>query len=143
MTILNTTPKHQTKFAAGADLIAAEDTIINPNQTVLVSTGYFFSEEVLSKLQKYNLVVNLHARSSLAWKKNLLLMNGVGVIDADYSDEIKVMYRNVGLEPVKLEKGERIAQLVPLTYVSNIFEVIENERNGGFGSSGRHLLLLK
>ena len=48
------------------------------------------------------------------------------------------MYRNVGLEPVKLEKGERIAQLVPLTYVSNIFEVIENERNGGFGSSGRH-----
>ena len=138
MTILNTTPKHQTKFSAGADLIAAEDTIINPNQTVLVSTGYFFSEEVLSKLQKYNLVLNLHARSSLAWKKNLLLMNGVGVIDADYSDEIKVMYRNVGLEPVKLEKGERIAQLVPLTYVSNIFEVIENERNGGFGSSGRH-----
>ena len=130
------TPKHQTKFSAGADLIAAEDTIINPNQTVLVSTGYFFSEEVLSKLQKYNLVLNLHARSSLAWKKNLLLMNGVGVIDADYRDEIKVMYRNVGLEPIKLEKGERIAQLVPLAYVSDIFEVIENERNGGFGSSG-------
>ena len=130
------TPKHQTKFSAGADLIAAEDTIINPNQTVLVSTGYFFSEDVLSKLQKYNLVVNLHARSSLAWKKNLLLMNGVGVIDADYRDEIKVMYRNVGLEPIKLEKGERIAQLVPLAYVSDIFEVIENERNGGFGSSG-------
>ena len=132
------TPKHQTKFSAGADLIAAEDTIINPNQTVLVSTGYFFSEEVLLKLQKHNLVVNLHSRSSLAWKKNLLLMNGVGVIDADYKDEIKVMYRNVGLEPVKLEKGERIAQLVPLAYVSNIFEVIENERNGGFGSSGSH-----
>lgn len=132
------TPKHQTKFSAGADLIAAEDTIINPNQTVLVSTGYFFSEEVLLKLQKHNLVVNLHSRSSLAWKKNLLLMNGVGVIDADYNGEIKVMYRNVGLEPVKLEKGERIAQLVPLAYVSNIFEVIENERNGGFGSSGSH-----
>lgn len=138
MTILNTTPKHQTKFSAGADLIAVEDTVIKPSQTVLVSTGYFFSEDVLSKLQKYNLVVNLHARSSLAWKKNLLLMNGVGVIDADYMDEIKVMYRNVGLEPVKLEKGERIAQLVPLAYVSNIFEVIENERNGGFGSSGSH-----
>ena len=138
MTILNTTPKHQTKFSAGADLISAEDTIINPNQTVLVSTGYFFSEDVLSKLQKHNLVVNLHARSSLAWKKNLLLMNGVGVIDADYKDEIKVMYRNVGLDPVKLEKGERIAQLVPLAYVSGIFEVVENERSGGFGSSGSH-----
>lgn len=134
----NFKPKHQTKFSAGADLIAAEDTFIKPSQTVLVSTGYFFSEDVLSKLQKYNLVVNLHARSSLAWKKNLLLMNGVGVIDADYRDEIKVMYRNVGLEPIKLEKGERIAQLVPLAYVSNIFEVIENERNGGFGSSGSH-----
>ena len=132
----NFKPKHQTKFSAGADLIAAEDTFIKPSQTVLVSTGYFFSEDVLSKLQKYNLVVNLHARSSLAWKKNLLLMNGVGVIDADYRDEIKVMYRNVGLEPIKLEKGERIAQLVPLAYVSDIFEVIENERNGGFGSSG-------
>ena len=138
MTQLSTTPKHQTKFSAGADLIAAEDTIIKPNQTALVSTGYFFSEDELSKLQKYNLVVNLHARSSLAWKKNLLLMNGVGVIDADYKDEIKVMYRNMGDFPITLEKGERIAQLVPLAYVGGIFEVVENERSGGFGSSGSH-----
>ena len=130
------TPKHQTKYSAGADLIAAVETHILPNETVLVSTGYYFSDEVLNKLQSNRLVVNLHARSSLAWKKQLLLMNGVGVIDADYTDEIKVMYRNMGTEVVVLQEGERIAQLVPLAFVSDIFDTIDNTREGGFGATG-------
>lgn len=57
-------------------------------------------------------------------------MNGVGIIDSDYKDEVKVMYRNVGTESIVLEKGERIAQII-LSYLP-LFEALDNEREGGF-----------
>ena len=63
-------------------------------------------------------------------------MNGVGVIDADYPNEVMVMYRNVTDEPVILEEGERIAQIVPMNYVTDIYGVKDEERVGGIGSSG-------
>lgn len=121
--------KRQTKYSAGADLTCSKQTVIEPNQTVLVPTDYYIDNHETSMFYM------LCARSSVALKKNLLLMNGVGVIDSDYKDEVKVMYRNVGTEPVVLEKGERIAQIIPLAYLP-LFEALDNERDGGFGSSG-------
>jgi dUTP pyrophosphatase len=124
-------PKHQTKFSAGADLTASESVEIQPGETVLVGTGF--------KLSHYhehsNMVYMLFIRSSLSFKRGLSLTNGVGVIDADYKDEIKVMLTNHSKEPQCIVKGERIAQIVPMRYVQGFFEVEENERNGGFGST--------
>lgn len=122
-------PQHQTKFSAGADLTCAEEITIEPNTTVLVKTGYFIEHRL------EGLVYMLFARSSIAYKKGLLLMNGVGVIDSDYVEEVLVMYRNVTDKSVTLEEGERIAQIVPMNYVMGEYKVKDTERSGGFGST--------
>lgn len=121
--------KRQTKYSAGADLICSQDTTIQPNQTVLVPTGHFVEQK------EDNMFYMLCARSSIALKRNLLLMNGVGIIDCDYKDEVKCMYRNMGTETVTLEKGERIAQIIPLDFIP-MYDSMDKEREGGFGSSG-------
>ena len=134
----NFTPKHQTTYSAGADLVAAEETVIMPNETVLVSTGYFIPKYFRSEtFGDFRPVFMLAARSSIAYKKGLILMNGLGILDIDYEQEVRVMYRNLTNEPVTLEEGERIAQIIPMGYIPNFFEVIDKERTGGFGHSGK------
>lgn len=64
-----------------------------------------------------------------------MVLNGVGVIDQDYKDEIKVMYMNMSGKKQTINKGERIAQLVPMRFVPFIFDANDSERKGGFGSS--------
>ncbi|QAY18013.1 deoxyuridine 5'-triphosphate nucleotidohydrolase [Pseudoalteromonas phage C7] len=123
-------PTHQTDKSAGADLYAAETVTIEPNQVRLIGTGF--------SLPNYNLgdlVFMLCNRSSIALKKQLMVCNGVGVIDQDYKDEIKVMFINLSGEPQTITKGERISQLVPMRYVTGLFGVEGNERVGGFGST--------
>lgn len=125
-------PKHKTKYSAGADLMANENAEIHPGQTLLIGTGF-----KLSDYQPYNnIVYMLFIRSSLSFKRGLSLANGVGVIDSDYKDEVKVMLTNHSKEPQCIVKGERIAQIVPMRYVQGFFEVEDNERQGGFGSTG-------
>jgi dUTP pyrophosphatase len=121
----------QTKNSAGADLAASVEVVIPPQSIVLVPTGEWLNTQ--HDIQ--NLFYLLAARSSLAYKKGLLLANGVGIIDGDYKDEVKVMLYNSTSEPVTIEAGERIAQLIPTTYLP-LFPSLDNERNGGFGSTG-------
>jgi dUTP pyrophosphatase len=122
----------QTKNSAGADLAASIEVVIPPQSIVLVSTGEWLDAGFSDKEGIFYL---LAARSSLAYKKGLLLANGVGIIDGDYKDEIKVMLYNSTSEPVTIEAGERIAQLIPTTYLP-LFPSLDNDRNGGFGSTG-------
>lgn len=128
------TPKHQTTQSAGADLYAAETVTIDSGQVRLVGTGFSLPE--LGYLADHDLVFMLCNRSSIALKKQLMICNGVGVIDQDFKDEIKAMFINMSDKPQTINKGERIAQLVPMRYVSGIFDVEDNERNGGIGSTG-------
>jgi len=129
------TPTHQTTFSAGADLYAAETVTIEPQKVRLVGTGFSLAE--LPYKADHDLVFMLCNRSSVAYKKSLMVCNGVGVIDQDFNDEIKVMYINMSGEPQTINNGERIAQLVPMRYVTNLFDVEDNKRCGGFGSSGK------
>ncbi|HWG52780.1 MAG TPA: hypothetical protein VN677_05720 [Gemmatimonadaceae bacterium] len=82
----------------------------------------------------------LRVRSSIAFRKGLILPNAPATIDADYPDEWLVMMKNDATVPVTIEHGERIAQIV-----FNRFEVLEwtegavsasTDRAGGFGSTG-------
>ena len=82
------------------------------------------------------------ARSGLAVKHGIGLSNGVGVIDSDYTGEIRVGLINQSAVPYDLHPGERIAQLVvmpicrPELVEADTLE--ETERGaGGFGSTGR------
>lgn len=139
----------QTNNSAGADLSASEDVVIRAGEIVLVPTGYYLTHTVADsfcgsipvfssmsgEVLPDDIFYLLAARSSLAYKKGLLLANGVGIIDSDYKDEVKVMLYNSTKETVIISKGERIAQLIPTQYLP-IFPSLENERNGGFGSTG-------
>lgn len=126
------TPTHKTTGSAGADLVCAKTVTIQPGETVLVSTGAYVPSGLPSGIALLLLI-----RSSIALKKRLILSNSVGLIDVDYADEIKAMFTNLNTEPVTLERGERIAQLMPIQYVAGVFPVENNQRIGGFGSSGK------
>ena len=80
-------------------------------------------------------------RSGLAFRHGLTVTNAPGTIDSDYRGELKVLLVNLGKEPVKIERGMRIGQLViaPVVQasVSEVATLDETERGaGGFGSTG-------
>lgn len=131
-------PQRQTENAAGYDLCVPEDVALPPGKLVLVPTGvkaYMQSGEFLG----------LHIRSSMAVKKHLLLVNNVGIIDADYYNNpdneghIMVALQNNGEESLLLKKGERVAQGIFYTYLTtdNDAQVEKMSRGGGFGSTSK------
>ena len=84
----------------------------------------------------------IYARSGLAVKHGLALSNGVGVIDSDYTGEIRVGLVNLSDTAYTIEPGERIAQLVIApVLLPEIVETDELDQTargaGGFGSTGR------
>jgi dUTP pyrophosphatase len=73
----------------------------------------------------------------------------LGTVDTGYRGEVKVIMINLNKEPQKIEQGERIAQGVVASRISNDFgrlikldsvkQLTETERgSGGFGSTGKH-----
>lgn len=79
-------------------------------------------------------------RSGAAFKKGLGIPNAPGTIDSDFPDEWRVIVRNTTTQPLTIEHGERIAQMVlqryeVLSFVSGGVS-ISTERAGGFGSTG-------
>ena len=130
-----TCPTRGTSDSAGLDLYATDDHCIWTGETVMIDTG------VALELPEdtFGMVV---ARSGLSTKQNLTLANGVGIIDCDYRNTIKVPLHNLGQDRQLIKKGDRIAQLVIVSYVPVELEVVDElsdtERGmGGFGSTGR------
>ena len=79
-------------------------------------------------------------RSSIAFKRGLIIPNGPGTIDADYPDEWMVMLKNDTPKVVVIEHGERIAQIVLARYAVLSWEAgvvgVSSDRTGGIGSTG-------
>ncbi|MFU8793389.1 MAG: dUTP diphosphatase [Acholeplasmataceae bacterium] len=130
-------PIRQTGQSAGYDLESAETITIEPQAIVLVPTG-------LKVLVPTNEALFIFPRSSLGIKKGLMMSNSVGIIDADYYNNpdneghIMVPLFNFRNQSVTIEKGERIAQGVFLSYHKVVGDASENiQRLGGFGSSGQ------
>ena len=127
-----------TPGSAGLDLRAVldEPMTLPPGALVSVPTG------IAIGLPSPDTVGLVFARSGLAVKHGIGLSNGVGVIDSDYTGEIRVGLINQSAVPYDLHPGERIAQLVvmpicrPELVEADTLE--ETERGaGGFGSTGR------
>ena len=134
-------PKYMTELSAGADLYANEDRVIEPLQTVAVSTGVFIESYDRSAMPAGVVgELQIRARSSLAFKHGILLANGVGTVDLDYPDEIKVLLWNSNHEKsFTVSRGDRIAQiLLAYTYRLPQFDV-GGLRKGGFGSTDLNL----
>ena len=117
----------------GYDVFADEDKWIEPGGYKLVSTGI----SVHNSTYKYGFIIK--DRSSIAMKG---LFTHAGVIDAGYTGEIKVLFHNNSSTAIKLEKGDKIAQLVPQPVVNfeveEVEELFETKRGkNGFGSTGK------
>ena len=83
----------------------------------------------------------VRARSGLAIRNGISLVNGIGTIDSDYRGEIKVILINLGAEDFTINKGDRIAQMVIIKHERADFVLVEelNETDrgqGGFGHTG-------
>lgn len=128
-------PSYQTQGAAGMDVRAASEHILQPQETALVATG--FALELPDGLE-----AQLRPRSGLALKHGLTLLNSPGTIDPDYRGEVFVILTNLGKEPFTIKRGERIAQIVFARFervqLQEQAELSESARGeGGFGSTGR------
>ena len=130
-------PKRATGGSAGLDLCACIDAPItlNGGETALIPTG------LAIELPSAEYGAFVFARSGLAIKHGIGLLNSVGVIDSDYRGEIKVGVINQIGEAYTIEPGERVAQMVILPVsmmpVEEVETLGETDRGaGGFGSTG-------
>lgn len=170
-------PTRGTKFSVCIDLYASEDVTIYAGETEIIGLGVCidldgFAEKHLKTkwvsptetsvdeddltMFKEKHYLQLMLRSSLG-KKGLILPNGVGVIDMDYRDEIKMLVHNAisdvhitdantarptgsGDEyKVEIKKGDKIGQITLLEHKGHLFGIeTDTERNGGFGSTNKN-----
>jgi dUTP pyrophosphatase len=122
---------------AGADLYAAADVELPPGQRAVVPTGI-----AIALPDGYAAFV--HPRSGLAVRHGVTILNAPGTVDAGYRGEIRVILMNTDAEnPVRLQRGDRIAQLVVQRVERAVFDEVERlpgsaRGEGGFGSTGGH-----
>lgn len=129
-------PTRGSKFSAGYDLYAAtdKDVQIPPHSTVKIGTGLAIELPV-------GWFGAIFARSGIATKRGLRPANCVGVVDADFRNEVLVALHNDSNEIMTVQARERIAQLVILPYqdidFKEVNELSDTDRGmGGFGSTG-------
>ncbi|CAN7939938.1 unnamed protein product, partial [Ixodes pacificus] len=129
-------PSYATEKSAGLDLYAAiEDTVsIHPGCRHCIKTGI-----KIELPEGYE--AQIRPRSGLAAKFGVTVLNAPGTIDADYRGEIAVILINFGSEVYKVNRGDRIAQMVisEVVHVSwkEAESIQDTERgHGGFGSTG-------
>jgi len=118
--------------AVGYDLYSIDDVVISPTQRVTVATGIALGlpEGVYGRIAP---------RSGLAVKYGIQV--GAGVVDPDYTGEIKVVLFNHGDKDFEVKKGDRIAQLIlercETPDVEEVDDIKDTERGAnGFGSTG-------
>ncbi len=129
-------PEYKTKGASGFDIQAYldEPVTLKPGERKLVPTGLFFEIPEGCEAQ-------VRARSGLAIKHGIGLVNSIGTIDSDYRGEIKVPLINFGDEEFTIKDGERIAQVVLMPVIRAELhlsdELSDTDRGeGGFGHTG-------
>jgi dUTP pyrophosphatase len=128
-------PEYKTPGAAAFDLYAREGVVIPARQI-----GYAPLNIALQLPEGYWAQVS--ARSSLH-KRGLMLANGIGVGDYDYrgnNDEYKAALYNFTDQPVTIERGERIVQMIilerELVELQLVDQFVDAVDRGGFGSTG-------
>jgi dUTP pyrophosphatase len=128
-------PRYESELAAGMDLLAAIDQAIelSPGDRQIVPTGIAIALPAGFEAQ-------VRPRSGLAAKQGISVLNAPGTIDADYRGEVGVILINLGREPVTLNRGDRIAQMVIAPVVQADWVEVDDLSStvrgaGGFGST--------
>lgn len=130
-------PSYETAHSAGMDLRAAVPAPLTlaPGGRALVPTGLHIALPDGYEAQ-------IRARSGLAWKHGIALVNAPGTIDADYRGEIKVIVVNLGDAPFVINRGDRIAQMLFAPVVRGTWTEVDElddtvRGHGGFGHTGQ------
>ena len=130
-------PGYATPGAAGMDLRAAvgDGLTLAPGERALVPTGFRMALPGGFEAQ-------IRPRSGLAHEHGVTVLNSPGTVDSDYRGEVTVLLVNLGKEPFRIARGERIAQMaiapVDRAVSTEARELDETGRGaGGFGSTGR------
>lgn len=128
-------PVYQTDGAAGFDFYAHIDEPYTMKPGEIKDFGTGIGVEIPKGYE-----LRLSSRSGLAFKNHISLLNGIGVIDSDFRDEVRALLVNFGDEDFTIEPGMRIAQGVVTKYTHVEFEEVselsKTGRAGGFGSTG-------
>jgi dUTP pyrophosphatase len=134
-------PAYASAGAAGLDIRAAIDApvTLEPGERALVPSGLRIAIPLGHEGQ-------VRARSGLAWRQGLAVLNAPGTIDADYRGELRVILVNLGQEKVTVNRGDRIAQLVVAPVIQATVVAVQDmdaidmgatiRGSGGFGSTG-------
>ena len=129
-------PSYMTEHAAGLDLPADLDEPLElaPGARALVPTGLAIAIPPGYEGQ-------VRPRSGRAVAEGLTVLNAPGTIDADYRGEVRVLVVNLGQTPIRVTRGDRIAQLVVAPVVRVVWDEVETlaptaRGPGGFGSTG-------
>ena len=147
-------PKYQTKGSAGFDVHALIDgktgfgvppntyevraIVIPPMSQVIINTGLAFAVPEGYEMQ-------IRPRSGLSFKHKITITNSPGTLDSDYNSELMIILYNLGDKNFLIEHGDRIAQCV-INKIEQVNlkevdefpqDVIDKDRGGGFGSTGK------
>jgi dUTP pyrophosphatase len=120
---------------AGADLVTTVDAVLEPGERAMLPTGI-----AIALPDGYAAFV--HPRSGLAAKHGVSMVNAPGTIDAGYRGEIKINLINLDpREPVKLRRGDRVAQLIIQRVEHAVWREVETlpesvRGDRGHGSTG-------
>jgi len=128
-------PAYASEGAAGMDVLAAEDRLLEPGDRAAIATGLALAVPPGFEMQ-------VRARSGLALKDGIAVLNAPGTIDSDYRGEVRIILANLGDQPFHVTRGMRIAQLLlaPVTWVRWVeTDTLDDTKrgSGGFGSTGR------
>ncbi len=128
-------PVYQTEGASGADVRAAEETIIPAHGWGAVATGLFCEVPEGWEIQ-------VRSRSGLALREGVFVLNSPGTVDSDYRGEVKVILANLSERDFVVKRGDRIAQLVLAKVERALFSPADGlsasrRGSGGFGHTGR------
>ena len=128
-------PSYGTDESAGFDLSSSQDVTIAAGRIALIRTGLVIEVPTGHFLA-------IFARSSTPLKRGLMVANGVGVIDPDYSgpeDEVMIQVLNFSEADVHVKRGDRLAQGIVLAAPRVSWHEVEHIRTatrGGFGATG-------
>jgi len=129
-------PKRKTSKSAGYDFHMPHDLYLKPNMFAVIKTGY-------KSYMECDEVLEMYIRSSLAIKKNLIIKNLTGIIDADYHNNpdneghIMIALKNIGDTEIYLEQGEAFCQGIFKKYLLADGDDFDSgdDRIGGIGST--------
>lgn len=135
-------PMRKTMKSAGYDFISPINVVLEPGDSYIVPTG-------IKAYMQDNEFLAIFIRSSLGIKKNIILKNGTGIIDADYVDNssneghIMIAIKNIGPEVVNMNAGDAFAQGIFLNYLLTTDDDVTTLRKGGIGSTSENIELVK